>query len=176
MEKATKKAYLECGKIAATHGVRGAVLIESWCDSPEVILHLPCVYLPSPSGEYRPMVLTKRSVYKGRVMATPEGLSTLDEVIPLKGKVLYAAREDIPVEEGQMLLADMIGLPVYHDETGELLGHLTDITDSVASPLYTVRTPAGEDILVPAVPAFVRSLSEDGVRLHTIEGLFDHAD
>ena len=39
-----KKQYLECGKIANTHGVRGAVLIESWCDSPAVLASLKTVY------------------------------------------------------------------------------------------------------------------------------------
>ena len=29
-----KKKYLECGKIVNTHGVKGAVKLESWCNSP----------------------------------------------------------------------------------------------------------------------------------------------
>ena len=32
-----KKAYLEIAKIINTHGVRGAVKLEPWCDSPDVL-------------------------------------------------------------------------------------------------------------------------------------------
>ncbi|MBQ4137737.1 MAG: 16S rRNA processing protein RimM, partial [Clostridia bacterium] len=33
---AEKEKYLECGKIINTHGVRGNLKIESWCDSLDV--------------------------------------------------------------------------------------------------------------------------------------------
>ena len=49
-----KKQYLECGKIANTHGVRGAVLIESWCDSPAVLASLETVYIEK-DGSYTPL-------------------------------------------------------------------------------------------------------------------------
>ena len=57
------KEYLECGKIANTHGVRGDVLIESWCDSPEVLAALKTVYTEK-NGTYTPIKVQKASVYK----------------------------------------------------------------------------------------------------------------
>ena len=30
------KKFLEAGKIVGTHGVRGDLKVQSWCDSPEV--------------------------------------------------------------------------------------------------------------------------------------------
>ena len=36
--------YLECGRIHNTHGCHGWVKVESYCDSPEVLASLPCVY------------------------------------------------------------------------------------------------------------------------------------
>ena len=35
-----KIQYLECGKIVNTHGVRGAVKLEAWCDYPETLADL----------------------------------------------------------------------------------------------------------------------------------------
>ena len=29
-----KSQFLECGKIINTHGVRGGIKLESWCDTP----------------------------------------------------------------------------------------------------------------------------------------------
>ena len=42
---AEKKQFLEIGKIINTHGVRGEVKIDPWCDSPEVFCALSRVYL-----------------------------------------------------------------------------------------------------------------------------------
>ena len=53
-----KKEYLECGKIVCQHGVRGAVKIESWCDSPEALAALPVLYLDEKSGGFS--VLTRK--------------------------------------------------------------------------------------------------------------------
>ena len=59
-----KKQYLECGKIANTHGVRGAVLIESWCDSPAVLASLETVYIEK-DGSYTPLRVLSAAEYKG---------------------------------------------------------------------------------------------------------------
>lgn len=38
------KQYLEAGKIVATHGIRGEVRIEPWCDSADFIARLRRFY------------------------------------------------------------------------------------------------------------------------------------
>ena len=32
------KKFLEAGKIVGTHGIRGDLKVQSWCDTPEVLL------------------------------------------------------------------------------------------------------------------------------------------
>ena len=44
VRKHMKQAYLECGKIINTHGFRGTVKLESWCDSPAVLASLPSLW------------------------------------------------------------------------------------------------------------------------------------
>lgn len=39
------KEYLECGKIVTTHGVRGEVKIQPWCDGPEFLGQFGTLYL-----------------------------------------------------------------------------------------------------------------------------------
>ena len=39
------KNYLECGKIINTHGIKGALKVESWCDSPYILAELERVFL-----------------------------------------------------------------------------------------------------------------------------------
>jgi len=47
------KQYLEAGKIINTHGIRGEVKVDSWCDSPEALAEFETVYIdhkPQPSS------------------------------------------------------------------------------------------------------------------------------
>jgi len=176
METPENNLYLECGKICNTHGVRGDCKAECWCDSPKVMAKLKHLYLRTGDGmkEY-PL----RSVvpFGQLVLLHLEGIETPEAAMPLKGKTLYALREEIPVPEGAMLLADMIGLPVSDARTGQLYGHLADIDFAPASPIYTVKTPDGKEVLLPAVPAFVQEVSrERGVLITPIPGFFDDGE
>ena len=40
-----RKQYLQSGKIVGTHGVRGIVRIQPWCDSNEVLCGFKKIYL-----------------------------------------------------------------------------------------------------------------------------------
>ena len=165
------KEYLECGKIANTHGVRGAVLIESYCDSPSVLAGLKCVYTEK-GGVYLPIRVLSASVYKGRVMATLEGIATLEDAAACKGTLLYAARADLPLSKGAYFLEDLIGLPVFEITDGRKYGVLKEVIESPASNLYAVEGEHGVS-LIPAVPAFIKKIDlETGIYIAAIEGMF----
>ena len=75
-----------------------------------------------------------------------------------------------------MLIADMIGLPVFHVESGASLGEISDISDVAGRRIYTVNYQ-GREVLVPDVPEFIKEISEErGMAVLPIPGLFDSAD
>jgi len=39
-----RKKYLEAGRIVATHGIKGEVKVQPWCDSPQVLCNLSVLY------------------------------------------------------------------------------------------------------------------------------------
>lgn len=162
--------YIECGRIINTHGVRGEVKIEPWCDSPEVFLTFREVYMEK-NGIYRKVGIKSRLGGK-HLIASLEGVEDMDTAIVLKGVTLYVHRDAIPVPEGEMLLCDMIGLPVVDATSGVTYGILSRIEDGAASTLYYVKTEKGE-VILPAVPAFIKEVSPDGVKVTPISGFFD---
>ena len=121
MKNGSEKKYLECGKIVNTHGVKGAVKIESWCDSPEILADLPCLYFKKNDGYEKREVLSA-SVMKRHVIATLEGVSDVDVAMLLKETVVYAERDDIPLEEGDYFIIDLVGLPVIDVDYGTKYG------------------------------------------------------
>ena len=167
-----KKEYLECAKICNAHGVRGVLKLESWCDSPEVLTSLKCVYFQK-NGSYEEKKVLSASVAAQFVLMSVEGINDREAAQALKNKILYAKREDIPVPEGRVLIADMIGLDVIDADSGRVYGTLVDVTDGVASQLYTVKTSDGE-VLFPAVKEFLEEIDPDrGVFIRPIPGFFE---
>ncbi len=165
--------YLEAGKIANTHGVRGDVIIDSLCDSPKILAGLKTLYVKQ-QGEYKEMKIARSGVHNGRVLAKFVGIDTLDEVLPYKGKTVYAARKDISIDEDQVFIADLIGLPAYNTENGELIGKLSDVVNYGYNDIFEIDCGEGKKVLVPNLDQFVEKISlDDGVFIIPVEGLLE---
>ncbi len=168
-----KQPYLECGRITATHGVKGAVRLEPWCDSPRVLASLKTVYFREEDGTFSQQTLKNPSVSGDRVIAYVGESASMDDAILQKGKTVYARREDIPLSDGRVFLADLIGLPVLDLDSGRQYGILREIRPSPAADLYVVETERGE-VLLPDVPEFIKERdAERGVFVRVIPGFFD---
>jgi len=167
-----KQAYLECGKIINTHGFRGTVKLECWCDSPEVLRGLKHLWFRV-GEQYSARRVLHASVFRQFVLADLEGIDSEEAANALRGTTVYAAREDLPLADGDAFIVDLIGLPVRDADSGVLLGELVDINTAGVRDLYVVRTATGE-YMVPAVPAFVVKVdAEDAVYIRPIPGLLD---
>ncbi len=165
-----KKKYLECAIIINTHGVRGDVKLESLCDSPSVLAGLKRAYLCD-KGEYKEIKVLHASVFKSFVLATLDGIDDMDKAMALKGKTLYAAREDFKLKKGDYFIVDLIGLPVIDQNNGRIYGEVTDIINRGASDIYVVKTASGERMM-PAVKEFVKKVDlEKGIFVEVIPGL-----
>ena len=165
-----KKKYLECAKIINTHGVYGDVKLESYCDTPKVLAGLGRVFRLD-GGRYREIKVIKASMFKQFVIATLEGVCDMDTAISLKGTVLYAAREDFMLGEGDYFIADLIGLEVIDNISGRVYGTISDVINRGASDIYVVKTDGGERMM-PVVDEFVKRVDiERGVFVETIPGL-----
>ena len=167
-----QKVYIECGKIVNTHGCHGGLKLESWCNSPEELADLTTLYVEKGS-EYVAYRVTKASVFKQFVVATFGGVADMDAALALKGKTVFAKREDFQLEEGEYFIADLVGLPVIDANSGKELGKLLETINRGASDIYVVSTPHGER-MIPAVPEFVDRIDpEQGVFVTPIEGMLD---
>ncbi len=168
-----KKEYLECGKVCSAHGVRGEIKVEPWCDSPKVLANQKRVFLLEKDGSYKEASVISASVFTKFVIMKLSVLDTREAAQGEKNRILYLHRDDIPVPKGTHLIADMIGLPVIHIDSGKLLGTLTDVNDGVKHKLYTVKTEKG-DVLLPGIPEFIKEIDiERGIFVRPISGFFD---
>lgn len=164
------KAYLEAGQVVGTHGVRGELRVQPWCDSPAVLSRLHTLYWDE-GGE---PVHVRSRVHKNLVLMKVEGVDTVQEASSLRGRVLYLDRRDLKLPEGHYFIQDLIGLKVVDADTGAEYGVLTQVSPTGANDVYHVRTPDRE-VLIPAIAQVVTETDvERGMmRIRPLKGLFD---
>lgn len=164
--------YLECGRIVNTHGVRGGLKLESWCDTPDDLASLKKVFFKA-NGEFECRKVKRASIFKQFVLMELDGIDSIEKAELLKGTVVFADRDDISIDEDAFFIADLIGLDVIDIATGEKLGTLADVLNLGASDLYEIKTPSGKK-LIPAVPEFIKEIDLDkGIFVALIEGMLD---
>lgn len=161
---------VEAGIIVNTHGVNGTVKIEPWTDTPEFLRSFQRLYI----GERSHRVL-HASIHKNHVLVALEGVDTLQEAASLRGKKVSFEKSDANLSEGEYLVADLLGLDAVDDETGVRFGVIGDFLSMPSNGVYVIKPDDSErrEILIPAVPDFVRRIDPEGgcVRFKLMEGL-----
>ena len=167
-----QKAFLEVGEIVNTHGVRGEVRVQPWCDSAEQFAGFKKLYWDAEGT--RP-VKVKGRPHKQMALVTLEGVTTVEEAQALRGRILYVSRKDLHIPRDRYLVQDLIGMQVVDADDGRVYGTLTDVSQTGANPVYHMQTPAGAEVLIPAIPDVVVTidLKADIVHLRPMKGLFD---
>ncbi len=164
--------YLELGKINNTHGLRGEVKFEYWCDGVDYLKQLKRVYLDS-AGEKGLTLLSVRPQKNIAILKFAE-ITTIEQAQELKNKVLYCNRDDAEIDDGAYYLADIIGCEVADSETGKSYGVITDVMNFGSCDIYEVKSESG-NTLVPATPDIIVSIDTDNqkVSIKVMKGLFD---
>ena len=166
------KKYIECGKIINTHGCKGGLKIEPWCNSPEDFTALKRLYIQK-KNEFIEYTVSRASVFKQFVVLDLAEIDDMETALSLKNVTLYANRDDFDLDDGEFFLSDIIGLEVIDAENGKVYGKISDIINRGASDIYVVDTPTGER-MIPAVDEFIVEIDINcGIKVRTIKGLLD---
>ena len=170
-----KQKYLECGKAVSTHGIRGTLRLESYCDTPETLAKLRTLYIKNRAGEFVPMRVRAASVQKNMVLVSFHDLDTVEQAIPFKGTVFFCDREDIKLKKGGVFVADIIGLDVIDEESGEKTGTLSEVISPAGREIYVVEDVNGGTFMIPVVGEFVKRIVPEGegagIYVRLIEGM-----
>ncbi len=162
--------YIECGKIVGTHGIKGEVKIEPWCDSPDFLMEFEELFLKD-GGK---MKVKSTRAHKGNILAVFEGISDLNAAAALIGTVVYLDRDDIELPDGAYFISDLIGTKVYNAVSGEYYGAIKQVLQNGAKDVYIVENN-GKELLFPAIPEIIKSFDKENKKMDIIplEGLFD---
>ena len=162
-----KLETIKVGRIVNAHGIRGEVRVQPRDGDPYFLTECKTFYIDG-----KPVTPTANHVHKSLVLMKFPGVDDMNAALTWKDKVLYIRREDAHLPEGEYFDDELLGVEVYDEATGALLGEIKQVETYPASKVYTVK--GEKEYLVPAVKdAFIRSVDLDRNRMeiHLWEGL-----
>ena len=162
-----KLETIKVGRIVNADGIRGEVRVQPRDGDPYFLTEFKTFYIDG-----KPVTPTANHVHKSLVLMKFPGVDDMNAALTWKDKVLYIRREDAHLPEGEYFDDELLGVEVYDEATGALLGEIKQVETYPASKVYTVK--GEKEYLVPAVKdAFIRSVDLDRNRMeiHLWEGL-----
>lgn len=166
------KQYLEIGKLNNTHGVKGELKMQLWCDDINYLKQLDTLYLDE-NGLKSVKLLSVRP-QKDIAIIKLDGIDTIEKVEMLKGKVLYCNRDDAQIDEDANYIADIIGCYVIDVDTEEEYGKVVDVVNYGSCDIYDIES-WGKHTLIPAIPDIIKEINTEYqvIRIKKMKGLFD---
>ena len=99
--------YLEAGKVVTTHGVRGEMKLELWCDGVNFLKKVGRLYASAQGGRAWKIVSIRAQGQMALLQL--EGVNDMDAARALRGQVFYFDRNDATLPAGRWYVADLIG-------------------------------------------------------------------
>ena len=159
--------FITVGTIVNAHGIHGEVKVNPAGFDPAFIAGFRTVYIGG-----RPTTVRSARVHKSTVLLTLPGVEDMDAALALKGREVAIRRTDARLPEGEYFDAELEGMTVLDDATGEELGVLERVLTYPAHKVYEVK--GVRTYLIPAVPGvFVASADPDAgvMRVHNMKGM-----
>jgi len=161
------------GQIVGTHGVRGEMRLNPWCDGPEFLKNFKVLYF-EPDGEGAVSVLSCRP-HGNIALIKLEGVDSIEKAAALRSRILFMDRDEARIEEGSYFIQDLIGCAVFDADTGETYGRVCDVSQTPGvNDAWHIVAPDGGEYLIPAIPEVVISADvEIGViKIRPLKGMF----
>jgi 16S rRNA processing protein RimM len=159
--------------IVRPQGRRGEVLAEILTDFPQHFPQRKQLFL-RPPGERQPGVMREAKVeshwlHKGRVVLKFSQVDSISDAETLRDFDVVIPREErVPLEGDAVYVSDLLGMRVIDVRGGSEndVGEIADVEPEGAGPaMLVIRTPAGEERLIPFVRAYLRKTDIAGRRM-----------
>jgi 16S rRNA processing protein RimM len=159
---------IEIGGIARAHGIRGEVVIVTHDPDSEILSRVDTIWVDGVEKK----VLGARGTQRGWLVEL-EGVVTRNDAELLQGKQVAVDRDAIELEEGDVLLDDLIGCKVVLVD-GRTWGTIAAVELGVQDLL--VIHDGDIERMLPMVDAFVKSIDVAAgvVTIDPPEGIPEH--
>ena len=166
------KQYLEIGKLVNTHGIKGELKLDLWCDDIDYVKQFETVYLDDKGIK----LLTPVAVRPQKNMAIIKfaEITSIEQAEEYKNKIIYGNRDDAVIDDDANYIADLIGCRVVDIDTEQEYGTVTDVLNHGASDILELADN-GIKKYVPVIPDIVKEIDTDNeiIKIKYMQGLFE---
>lgn len=148
------KDWVVLGRVQGYFGVAGWVKIYSFTHEMPDILAYPRWWLQQ-GQEWRPYRLVNGRVHGKTIIAQLEGVADRNQAAALFDCLVAVPRTELPaLDKGEYYWSQLISLDVINVQ-GEKLGVVDFLFETGANDVLAVKTPLGEQILIPYLDSTV---------------------
>ncbi len=176
MPKQNNTEWATIGNIVALFGIHGDLKVRLLTDIPNRFAELDVVYAGTEHFPYR---IQSVRPYKGEMVVLKlEGIDNANTAESLRGLDLQIPESKLAkLPPDSYYQHDIIGLHVI-TMNGRDLGQIIDIIVTGSNDVYTIKTPEGKQILIPAIKDVIKQI--DLIRrtmyIDPLPGLLDEVD
>jgi 16S rRNA processing protein RimM len=169
---------IEIGKIVGAHGIRGAVKVYSYAESPECFTGCGDLIIVDPRGNRQRWSALWAKPHKNMLRLALKSVESRDDAEALAGHRIFIPRACLPpLEDDTYYWVDLIGMTVC-TTGGETLGVVAEIIRTGANDVYVVEPGPDrreKEILIPAIELVVVEVDIDSrrMRVELPDGLID---
>ncbi|HZJ78792.1 MAG TPA: ribosome maturation factor RimM [Clostridia bacterium] len=171
------KEYLELGRIVGTHGVKGELRVDPWCDSPDFFKPLKTLYFDN-RGQKAVEIKSTRPHGK-MVLLCLEGIDSIELAAALRGRVLFMRRSDAALEKGRYFISELIGCKVIDADNDKIeYGTISQVSATGANDVWHIVGKNNKEYLLPAIPMVIidADVEKETVKIRPLKGIFDDED
>jgi 16S rRNA processing protein RimM len=164
-------------RLVRPQGRIGEVLADILTDFPERFAERKRLFLVSSETSREPVrevALERHWLHKGRVVLKFAGVDSISDAEALRGLlVAVPVSERAKLTDGSVYIGDLIGCGVFDVNAAKPVGVVADVDREAG--LLEVKTPGGEEALVPFAKAYLVRMDVAGKRIEMRlpEGLLD---
>lgn len=154
--------YIYLGEIVNTHGLVGEIRIISDLKEKDKVFQIGnYIYIGKDKEKAE---ITSYRKHKNYDMITCKNKTSIDQVLPWKGKNVYVKRGEITFDS--FVKEDFLGMTVFYQ--GKNIGTIKDMVTNGMYELFVIE--GKKEYLIPNLPHFIETISIEKKQIH-LKGL-----
>lgn len=143
---------LAVGKVLKAHGIKGEIKVNSFMDTPDILLKLKEIYI----GET--LYKIERTALNGSfILFKLGGVDSVEVAETLRNCEITVPKNKLPpIEKGRYYIEDILGCVVISD--GETVGKVVDILQYGSADIYVVNSN-DKQIMFPFIDGVVANIN-----------------
>ncbi|MDR2825427.1 MAG: ribosome maturation factor RimM [Deltaproteobacteria bacterium] len=157
---------ISVGRVIKAHGIKGELCIEYNAESFDLLvdfIYLQSANNPSQSTPHKYTICGLR-LHHERPLLLLEGVVDRSAAELLRNCAVLVPANRLPQPlPGEIYLKDLPGFKIFvqGDKENLPLGSISQVQDVAGQEIWVISTPDGQEVLFPAVPEFIVTLSPE---------------